>query len=74
MSQQDLDSYLESVLKERQREVILQVMTGRTNLQVGQQLGIAEKTVKYHITNIYKLMKVKNRGEAMIKLHNFKIN
>lgn len=74
MSKLLLKSYLEAVFTERQQQVLLQLMTGRSNGHIAQHLGIVEKSVKHHLTSIYKIMKVKSRSEAIVKLHNYKID
>lgn len=41
-----------------------------TSKEIADQLFVEEKTVKFHITNIYKKMNVKNRSQAILKLNN----
>lgn len=48
-------------LSNRQREVADLVSKGLSNKEVASQLLITEKTVKFHLTNIFKLLNVKNR-------------
>ena len=55
-------------LSEREREVLLEVFTGRKNAQIAERLEIAERTVKFHISNINKKLSVGNRGELMALL------
>lgn len=38
----------------RQAEVVMQVMEGKTNAVIAESLHIKEKTVKFHLTNIFK--------------------
>lgn len=51
-------------LSTREREVLKLVVTGFANKQIAQQLGIAEKTVKAHLTNVFQRLHVTNRAQA----------
>ena len=42
------------IVTDRQKEVIDKLSEGRSNEQIGQDLFICEKTVKYHLGIIYK--------------------
>lgn len=44
-----------------ERNVIPYLMQGLSSMEIGDRLGITEKTVKFHLTNIYKKAGVKNR-------------
>ena len=55
-------------LSDREREVLLEVFTGRKNAHIAERLKIAERTVKFHISNINKKLSVNNRGELMALL------
>ena len=48
-------------------EVALIVSRGVTNCEASEELHVTEKTVKFHLTNIYKKMKCKNRQELIIR-------
>jgi DNA-binding CsgD family transcriptional regulator len=50
----------------RQLEVLLRICRGRTNKQVATELGLAEKTVKAHISAIFKVLGVVNRAQAVL--------
>lgn len=50
-------------LNERQKEIVIEMLKGRTNAEIATRLFIAETTVKYHIKNIYKIYDVKNRSQ-----------
>jgi DNA-binding NarL/FixJ family response regulator len=52
------------LLTSRQREILLQISHGKTNLQVATELQMAEKTVKSHVTAIFKALGVVNRTQA----------
>jgi len=51
---------------ERQMEVLSLMMHGKSNKAICRALGLAEPTVKNHVTAILKALKVTNRTEAVI--------
>jgi DNA-binding NarL/FixJ family response regulator len=56
----------EPELSERERDVLALVATGLSNKVVAQRLGIAEKTVKAHLTNVYRVIGVYDRVQAAL--------
>lgn len=51
----------------RQEEKTLRLMaTGLSNREIGEELGIVEKTVKYHVTRVLKKLNARNRVEASL--------
>jgi two-component system nitrate/nitrite response regulator NarL len=52
------------VLTERQVAVLRSVSEGRSNKEIAFNLGLSERTVKGHITAIFKILKVINRMQA----------
>jgi DNA-binding CsgD family transcriptional regulator len=54
----------ESPLTDREVEVLGLVATGKTNRAVGEALGISEKTVARHVSNIFGKLGLSNRAEA----------
>ncbi len=53
-------------LTPRQREVLLLMCEGLSNKSIANQLGMAEGTVKIHVTAILKSMNAGNRTQAVI--------
>lgn len=53
-------------LTEREKEVLRLITLGGTNKEIGCKLGIKEKTVKNHITNIFQTLHVNNRTKAAL--------
>ena len=53
-------------LTERQIEVLSLAAQGKSNLAIAKHLGIAEGTVKLHMSAIFKALKVQNRSEAVL--------
>ena len=49
----------------REVEVACLVVRGMSNKVVANKLCIAEKTVKFHLTNVYKKLKIKSRVELI---------
>ena len=50
----------------RERQIIDCILEGKTNREIGQQLGIAEDTVKRHITHIFDKLGVSSRLELAL--------
>ncbi|HKM38680.1 MAG TPA: response regulator transcription factor [bacterium] len=53
-------------LTAREEEVLLLLADGRSNKQIGAALDISEKTVKNHVTSIFRKIKVGDRTEAAL--------
>lgn len=51
----------------REQEVLQQLAKGLTNAQIAHVLGIAERTVRFHIENLFSRLQVDNRVEAVMK-------
>jgi DNA-binding NarL/FixJ family response regulator len=53
------------ILTDREQSVLAAVAAGMTTAQVSQQLWLSEHTVKFHLTNIYRKLGVRNRAGAI---------
>lgn len=53
-------------LTEREKEILRLITLGGTNKEIAQKLGISEKTVKNHISNIFQTLHVNNRTKAAL--------
>jgi DNA-binding NarL/FixJ family response regulator len=53
-------------LTDREREVLELVAEGLSNQEVGERLGLAEKTIKHYMTNILGKLQVRSRVEAAL--------
>ena len=53
-------------LSNREAEVAELVSKGLSNKEVANQLFVTEKTVKFHLVNIYKKMNVKSRAQLIV--------
>lgn len=64
---EDIDDTELLVLSEREQEILALVAQGLRNKDIAAHLGIAEKTVKNHVSNILKALQVNSRTEAAMK-------
>ena len=53
-------------LTARERDVMRLLAEGHSNLEIAQKLFLSEKTVRNHISNIYRKLQITSRGEAII--------
>ncbi len=53
-------------LTERELEIITSLARGRGNKQIARDLAISEKTVRNHVSNIYKKLHVYDRTQAVL--------
>jgi DNA-binding NarL/FixJ family response regulator len=53
-------------LTDREREVLLLVRDGLANKQIARRLGIAERTVKAHLTSVFQRLGVTDRTQAAL--------
>jgi DNA-binding CsgD family transcriptional regulator len=60
------DVLIQKGLSNREAEVAELVTKGLSNKEVANQLFVTEKTVKFHLTNIYKKMNVKSRAQLIV--------
>jgi two-component system, NarL family, response regulator LiaR len=61
-----LDSAVEEKgLTERELAVLLALAQGQSNREIARTLWLAEQTVKFHLTNIYRKLDVRSRTEAV---------
>jgi two-component system response regulator DegU len=59
---------LDPPLTKREKEVISSLLLGLPNKRISRSLHISEKTVKTHLNNIFKKMKVSNRTQVVSTL------
>jgi DNA-binding NarL/FixJ family response regulator len=53
-------------LTDREQEIVEWVIQGMTNKEIAGQLGISDKTVKTHLSNIFSKLKVSRRLELLL--------
>ena len=59
-------SEMRKALTNREQEVVNWVIQGMTNKETAAQLGISEKTVKTHLSNIFNKLKVSRRLQLLL--------
>ena len=52
------------VLTKREREILRLLAEGYSNAQLARMLWVTQQTVKFHLSNIYRKLRVANRTEA----------
>ena len=57
-----------SVLTKREKQVFDLLVLNKSTNQIAQKLGISEKTVRNHISNVMQKLGVKGRASAVIEL------
>jgi len=56
-------------LTDRQREVLALMVQGKSNKLICRELGLAEATVKIHVTAILRALKVASRAQAIVAVN-----
>jgi DNA-binding NarL/FixJ family response regulator len=58
------------LLTPRERQIVAEVVAGRTNKEIAQELCVSLQTIKHHLTNIFQKVGVHNRLElALFWIH-----
>lgn len=63
--------YLQEIqqkLTGREFEIAKLVAQGKSNAEIAQNLSIVEKTVKFHLTGVYKKLSLKSRAQLIVKV------
>lgn len=55
-----------SILTNRELEVLHLLVKCKSNKQIATDLGVREKTIEFHLSNIYSKIAVKTRSEAIV--------
>lgn len=66
-SERRLEPNLTSILSERECEVLRYLAKGRSNKEIAADLGIAEGTVKNHLSHVFEKLGVLDRTQAALK-------
>lgn len=66
MIARDSDKIKIGYLTKREIEVLIQVASGMFNKEIADKLDISERTVKNHISNIFKKLEVSDRTQAAV--------
>ncbi|KKK39102.1 LuxR family transcriptional regulator [Mesobacillus campisalis] len=57
----------EKALTEREKEVLLCLVEGMSNKEIANKLYISDKTVKIHVSKIFRKLNVKSRSQVVIQ-------
>ena len=57
-------------LTSRERELVELIAQGRDNAQIAALLGLSDKTVRNHVSNIFAKLEVENRPQAIVLARN----
>ena len=66
LANRDVDKDKIDLLTSREYEVLIQVANGMSNKEIATNLNISERTVKNHISNIFKKIDVSDRTQAAV--------
>lgn len=66
MISRDKDKDKIDELTKRELEVLIEVANGKLNKEIANELKISERTVKNHISNIFKKIDVNDRTQAAV--------
>ncbi len=53
-------------LTAREVEILKEIATGQANKQIARRLGISEKTVRNHVSNMYEKLHIYDRSQAIL--------
>lgn len=59
---------MKSILTLREKEVFELLVLNKTTKEISEFLGISEKTVRNHISNVMQKLNVKGRAGAIVEL------
>lgn len=66
LANRDIDKDKIEALTSRELEVLIQVANGMINKEIATNLNISERTVKNHVSNIFKKIDVSDRTQAAV--------
>ena len=61
---------MENRLTPKEKEVIVELSKGQSNLEIADKLNVSVNTIRTHLSRCYKKVNVKNRTELVIKYIN----
>lgn len=59
---------MNNILTKREKEVFVLLVQNYSTLEIAKELGISEKTVRNHISNVMQKLGVKGRAGAVVEL------
>lgn len=57
-----------SILTDREKQIFKMLVANKTTSDIASLLGISEKTVRNHISNVIQKLDVSSRSQAIIEL------
>lgn len=64
--QRDVEREKKLVLTRREKEILVNIAAGMSNKDIAEKYDITERTVKNHITNLFKKINVSDRTQAAV--------
>lgn len=61
-----MDALKQMGLSDREAAVACEVSKGQSNKEVASNLFVSEKTIKFHLTSVYKKMNLKSRSQLIV--------
>ncbi len=58
----------EKGLTTKEAAVVLFLMQGLSNKAIGASMGVSDKTIKFHLTNVYRKLGLKSRASLIATL------
>lgn len=59
---------MKKILTRRESQIFEALVEGKSTQQIAYELGISDKTVRNHISNVILKLDVKNRSQALLEL------
>ncbi len=63
------DATPRKALSGREREVLALICAGQSNAHIADRLCLSEKTVRNHLSSLYRKLGVRSRAEAIVQVH-----
>ncbi|WP_163536206.1 response regulator transcription factor [Gracilibacillus sp. YIM 98692] len=63
----DLEEASEVSINSKEQEILMEVAKGKSNKEIAQTFFKSPRTIEYHLTEIFKKLRVKTRAEAVLK-------
>jgi len=70
LNRDEVNTYLKETLSERELDVFMLLLEGKTNKTIADELFVSVNTVKFHLQNIYVKLDVDNRTDAILSVSN----
>jgi DNA-binding CsgD family transcriptional regulator len=68
LNRDEVNTYLKETLSERELDVFMLLLEGKTNKTIAEELFVSVNTVKFHLQNIYLKLDVDNRTDAILSV------